>query len=89
MRIDLVPDRGYAIMRTVAIRVEFQRQRYGTTMLALAESFALDRGYHTVVTIATLDAVLFYEKCGYVAHNWDVKQLDPYGRQMRKLLTVK
>jgi len=87
MRIDLVPEADYAIMRTVAILESFQRQGHGTSMLSMAEDYAADHGRSWAVTIADNAAVPFYEKCGYESYNWDPGQVSDDGRQMRKLLT--
>lgn len=53
-------------MRQVAVSPEFQRRGIGTRLLAHAEHFAKERGYHTVLAHARESAVRFYEKRGYV-----------------------
>lgn len=88
MRVDLVHAAGYAIMRTVAIREEAQRQGYGSLMLTMAEDHAREHGFDMAVTIADNDAVPFYKKCGYVAFDWDANQLDDHGTQMQKELAT-
>ena len=86
MRIDLVSQEGYAIMRTVAIRKEYQRQGLGRIMMTMAEDHARGHGCRSTVTISAIDAVGFYEKCGYQAFDWDPGQVDDDGKQMRKAL---
>ena len=86
MRIDLVPEADHAIMRTVAILKSFQRQGHGTSMLSMAEDFAVDHGRSWAVTDADNDALPFYEKCGYEYYDWDPGQVTEGGRQMRKRL---
>ena len=87
MRVDLASEADYAIMRTVAIVKDLQRQGHGRIMLGMAEDYAADHRCSWAVTIAANDAVPFYEKCGYEFFDWDPEQLSDMGRQMRRLLT--
>jgi GNAT superfamily N-acetyltransferase len=87
MRVDLVPEEGYAIMRTVAIRKDHQRHGHGTIMLGMAEDYASGYGCPCAVTISAKDAVPFYTHCGYELYDWDPSQQFEHGKQMRKLLT--
>ena len=87
MRVDLVLEMDYAIMRTVAIRREYQRRGHGRAMVGMAEDFAFARGATFAVTISAIDAVPFYTKCGYEPYDWDPTQQFDDAKQMRKLLT--
>jgi GNAT superfamily N-acetyltransferase len=56
---------GIAFLRRVAIDTPFQRKGFGTRMIELAESFALEYGALRVESDVAKDAVDFYLKCGY------------------------
>jgi GNAT superfamily N-acetyltransferase len=88
MRIDLVPERGFAIIRTVAVTTEKQRQGYGRIMLSLAEEYALQNGCTVAVVFSANDAIGFYAKYGYEPHAWDPDGSFGRGNQMRKKLTT-
>jgi len=88
MRIDLVPEGAFAIMRTVAVTTEKQRQGYGRIMLSLAEEYALQNGCTAAVVFSANDAVGFYAKYGYEFHTWDPSGSFGRGQQMRKVLTT-
>ncbi len=87
MRIDIVAGASFAIMRTVAVTTNSQRQGYGRIMLSLAEAYALKNGSRATVVFALPEAIGFYTKCGYEAHTWDPDGSFGSGFQMRKLLT--
>jgi GNAT superfamily N-acetyltransferase len=55
-----------AWLRRVAVREDKQRRGHGRAMLSLAEDFARDHGCHEVRSNVAVDAVRFYEHCGYV-----------------------
>lgn len=54
-----------AWLRRVAIREDFQRLGHGRILLQLAEAFAKSRGCDEVRSNAAVEAVEFYERCGY------------------------
>jgi GNAT superfamily N-acetyltransferase len=54
-----------AVFRRVAIREDLQRRGHGRRLLALAEQFARAHGAHLVRSHVDLDAVGFYERCGF------------------------
>ena len=86
MRIDMVPQQAIAIMRTVAVAEDEQRQGHGRTMLSLAEGFAVENGCVATVVFSAEDAVGFYAKCGYELQTWDPADSFGSGTQMRKPL---
>jgi len=88
MRIDLVPEGAFVIMRTVAVSTEKQRQGHGRIMLSLAEGYALQNGCTAAVVFSANDAVGFYAKYGYEPHAWDPDGSFGRGNQMRKKLTT-
>ena len=65
VRIDLVGDTAY--LRRVAIDEPWQRNGHGRALIALAESFAIERGARRMESSVAPDAVGFYDKCGYTA----------------------
>ena len=87
MRIDLVPERAFAIMRTVAITTEKQRQGHGRIMLSLAETYALENGCTAAVVFSANDAIRFYGKYGYELETWDPTSSFGRGNQMKKVLS--
>lgn len=54
-----------AMFRRVAIREDLQRAGHGRVMLALAESYAQQKGCLQILSDVAPDAVGFYERCGY------------------------
>ena len=54
-----------AWLRRVAIRDDLQRQGQGRVLLRLAESFAKAEGCDEMRSNAAVEAVEFYERCGY------------------------
>jgi GNAT superfamily N-acetyltransferase len=54
-----------AWLRRVAIREDFQRLGHGRVLLRLAEDFAKTQGCDEVRANASVEAVGFYERCGY------------------------
>lgn len=55
-----------AWLRRVAIRDDLQRAGHGRVLLRLAEAFAHAEGCDEIRSNAAVDAVGFYEHCGYV-----------------------
>jgi len=55
-----------AWLRRVAIREDLQRLGHGRVLLNLAEEFAKTKGCTEVRSNAAVEAVGFYERCGYV-----------------------
>ncbi len=70
IRIDLKHD-GRAIFRLVAIDDPWQGQGFGTTLLALAESYARDCGADTICLNSVPDAYRFYTRHGFVPERWE------------------
>ena len=64
LRLDIVE--RFAWLRRVAIREDLQRQGHGRVLLRLAESFAKAQGCEEMRSNAAVEAVEFYERCGYV-----------------------
>lgn len=64
LRVDVVA--RVAWLRRVAIREDLQRQGHGRVLLRLAESFARAQGCDEIRSNAAVEAVEFYERCGYV-----------------------
>ena len=63
IRIDIS---GHAAwFRKVAVCETFQRSGHGRTLLRLAEALARKEGCHEVRSNVAVDAVGFYERCGY------------------------
>ena len=89
MRIDIVPEGTFAIMRTVAVTTEKQRQGYGRIMLSLAEGYALQNGCTAAVVFSANDAIGFYAKYGYELHTWDTAGSFGRGNQMKKVLSTR
>jgi N-acetylglutamate synthase-like GNAT family acetyltransferase len=58
-------DGTVAWLRRVAIREDLQRQGHGRVLLQLAEAFAKAQGCDEVRSNAAIEAVSFYERCGY------------------------
>ena len=54
-----------AWFRRVAIREDVQRHGHGRALLRLGERFAQDHGCSEVRSNAAVEAVEFYERCGY------------------------
>ena len=54
-----------AWLRRVAIREDLQRLGHGRALLRLAEAFAKAEGCDEVRSNAAVEAVEFYERCGY------------------------
>ena len=54
-----------AWFRRVAIREDLQRLGHGRVLLRLAEAFAKAKGCKEVRSNAAVEAVEFYESCGY------------------------
>ena len=54
-----------AWLRRVAIREDLQRLGHGRALLAFAEAFAKDKGCSEARCNAAIEAVSFYERCGY------------------------
>lgn len=63
-RLDLIGG-DQAVVRTVAIQSEFQRQGFGRELMSEIESFARDRGVESLTVNAAPDAVQFYRHCGW------------------------
>ncbi|HZN06729.1 MAG TPA: GNAT family N-acetyltransferase [Pyrinomonadaceae bacterium] len=54
-----------ARLRRVAIREDLQRRGHGRALLQLAEDFAKAHGCSEVRSNAAVEAIGFYERCGY------------------------
>ncbi len=54
-----------AWFRRVAIREDLQRLGHGRVLLRLAEAFAKAEGCNEIRSNAAVDAVGFYDRCGY------------------------
>jgi GNAT superfamily N-acetyltransferase len=54
-----------AWLRRVAIRDDLQRAGHGRVLLRLAEAFAVQQGCSEIQSNAAVEAVGFYERCGY------------------------
>jgi GNAT superfamily N-acetyltransferase len=63
IRLDI--DGTVAWFRRVAIRDDLQRLGHGRALLRLAEDFAKAQGCSEVRSNAAVEAVGFYERCGY------------------------
>ena len=63
IRVDV--SESVALFRRVAIREDLQRMGHGRALLLLAEDFAKAHGCNEVRSNAAVEAVGFYERCGY------------------------
>ena len=63
IRIDI--SANVAWLRRVAIREDLQRVGHGRVLLRLVEAFAKVEGCNEVRSNAAVEAVGFYERCGY------------------------
>ena len=63
LRIDI--SGSLAMLRRVAIRDDLQRLGHGRFLLRLAEEFAKAEGCDEMRSNAAVEAVGFYERCGY------------------------
>ena len=63
VRIDISD--GVAWLRRVAIREDLQRLGHGRVLLRLAEAFAKAEGCEEIRSNAAVEAVKFYDRCGY------------------------
>ena len=82
VRIDVCESEAW--LRRLAIREDLQRQGHGRVLLQLAESFAMTGNCSEVRTNAAVEAVGFYECCGYAR---DTEKLSPVNSvSMRKSL---
>ena len=63
MRVEV--DERSAWLRQVAIREDLQRMGHGRVLLRLAAAFAKAEGCDDLRTNAAVEAVGFYERCGY------------------------
>lgn len=63
MRVDVCET--VAWLRRVAIREDLQRLGHGRVLLRLAEAFAKAEGCNEIRTNAAIEAVGFYDHCGY------------------------
>jgi len=81
IRVDI--DDRVAWFRRVAVREDLQRSGHGRILIKLAEDFARDQGCDMVRSNVAVDAVIFYERCGYshdhsgVAEGGSVPMLKP------------
>ncbi|MDK4715927.1 GNAT family N-acetyltransferase [Rhizobium sp. CNPSo 4039] len=64
-RLDFKQD-NHAVVRTVAIRPDFQRQGLGRELMSGVESFARDRGVRSLTVYAARDAIEFYMRSGWL-----------------------
>ena len=65
VRVDV--DDSVAWLRRVAIHEDFQGRGHGRVLLQLAEAFAQAQGCCEIRSNAAVEAVEFYERCGYVS----------------------
>jgi GNAT superfamily N-acetyltransferase len=72
MRLDVAETIGW--LRRVAIREDLQRVGHGRVLLKLAEAFARAQDCDELRTNAAVEAVGFYERCGYER---DLEALSP------------
>jgi GNAT superfamily N-acetyltransferase len=54
-----------ALLRRVAVRSDVQRRGHGRVLLSLVEDFARGHGCRMLESHVAVDAVGFYEKCGF------------------------
>ncbi len=59
-------DHEVAALRRVAVRADVQHGGHGRMLLTLAEQFAHVHGCSRLVSFVAVDAVGFYQKCGFV-----------------------
>jgi RimJ/RimL family protein N-acetyltransferase len=85
IRIDIAAEN--AIFRRVAIRADMQRRGHGSVLLWLAERFAVEHGCRQLTSFVALDAVGFYQKCGFALDAAPVLVDDHRAVLMRKHLT--
>jgi predicted N-acetyltransferase YhbS len=78
-RLDPRPD-GRVVVRLVAIANHLQRQGLGRDLERLALTRIRAMGAKKAVLNAVLDAVVFYEKCGWTREDWDPSELVGVGR---------
>lgn len=74
-----------AWLRRVAIREDLQRIGHGRVLLGLAEAFAKTEGCDEVLSNVAVEAVGFYERCGYTPDHSEPGP--PNSVRMRKLLS--
>ena len=85
VRIDV--DGAVAWLRRVAIREDFQRLGHGRVLLQFAEAFAKSQGCDEVWSNAAVEAVGFYERCGYAR---DLSEPAPVNSiRVRRVLCLK
>lgn len=63
IRIDVAGD--VAWLRRIAVREDLQRHGHGRVLLGLAEAFAKAESCDEIRSNAAVEAVGFYERCGY------------------------
>ena len=63
VRVEIVGTTAW--LRRVAIREDLQRMGHGRVLLELAEAFAKSKSCDEVLSNAAVEAVGFYERCGY------------------------
>jgi len=83
IRIDLNVSSKEAIYRKVAIIEIKQRKRLGRVLMGKAEYYAIKNGCNQFTVYASLDAVEFYRKIGYVVDS-DSTENDPGNIKMIK-----
>lgn len=82
VRVEVCERRAW--FRRVAIRDDLQRMGHGRALLRLAEAFAKAEGCDETLSNAAVEAVGFYERCGYMR---DVSETGPPNSvRMHKLL---
>ena len=74
VRIDV--DESVAWLRRVAIREDFRSLGHGRVLLQLAEAFAQAHGCNEIRSNAAVEAVGFYERCGYARQQVDSAPLN-------------
>ena len=68
----------------VAIRANVQRHGHGRVLLSLAEGFAAEQGCRHLTASVAPDAIVFYQKCGFVNDGSKVTHPEPASVLMRK-----
>jgi GNAT superfamily N-acetyltransferase len=63
VRVDV--DGPTALIRRVAVRSDAQRRGHGRVLLSLVEDFARQNGCRRLASHVAVDAVNFYERCGF------------------------
>ncbi len=82
VRVEIVGTTAW--LRRVAIREDLQRMGHGRVLLRLAEAFAKGEGCDEMLSNAAVEAVEFYQRCGYTP---DLSEPGPPNSvRMRKLL---